>query len=126
MTNCSLLRECGALTAVHEALKCAGERWTIVRCVRHTLQSVRKPIDPSRHLSSIPEPDNAHNSPFHQNASPYASHGHGHQPYPGLSPQERQEYLEEINGELAVHLSILYFLVEIGRGDEAWADELSQ
>lgn len=46
--------------------------------------------------------------------------------YPALTPQERQEYLEEINGELAVHLSILYFMLEILRGDPTWAEELSQ
>lgn len=46
--------------------------------------------------------------------------------FPSLTPQERQEYLEEINGELAVHLSILYFMLEILRGDPSWADDLSR
>ena len=44
---------------------------------------------------------------------------------PTITQEERQEYLEEINGELAVHLSVLYFLLEILRGDATWADELS-
>ena len=42
-----------------------------------------------------------------------------------FSAQDRQEYLEEINGELAIHLAILYFMVEVFRGDETWASELS-
>ena len=63
-------------------------------------------------VSSIPEGDGQY-----QQASTY---------YPSLTLQERQEYLEEINGELAIHLSILYFMVEIFRGDETWADELSK
>lgn len=63
--------------------------------------------------SSIPEADQA----FQTGQQSY---------YPQLTPQERQEYLEEINGELAIHLSVLYFMVEVFRGDEAWADELSQ
>lgn len=41
------------------------------------------------------------------------------------TPQERQEYLEEINSELAVLFSILYFMTEIFRGDDTWADDMS-
>lgn len=32
VSNCSLLRSAGALTAVHEALKSASGRWNIIRC----------------------------------------------------------------------------------------------
>jgi hypothetical protein len=42
-----------------------------------------------------------------------------------LSAADRQEYLDEINGEVALHLSILYFFAEIFRGDEKWGEELS-
>ncbi|KAM0755828.1 hypothetical protein T439DRAFT_13398 [Meredithblackwellia eburnea MCA 4105] len=42
----------------------------------------------------------------------------------GFSAQERQDYLDEINGELALHLAVLYFMVEVHRGDEDWAEEL--
>ncbi|KAK4703245.1 hypothetical protein P7C70_g2979, partial [Phenoliferia sp. Uapishka_3] len=42
----------------------------------------------------------------------------------GFSAQERQDYLDEINGELAIHLAILYFMVEVYRGDDEWAEEL--
>jgi hypothetical protein len=94
VSNCNLLRECGALSAVHEALKSAGGRWNVV--------------------SSMPESDIPHYSGHQQQ-----------QAFPSLTPQERQEYLEEINGELAIHLSALYFLLETCRGDEGWADELS-
>jgi hypothetical protein len=38
--------------------------------------------------------------------------------------EERQEFLEELNAELSLYLTILYFLVEMSRGDEAWAEEL--
>ena len=38
---------------------------------------------------------------------------------------ERQEYLDEINLELGIYVGILYFMVEIFRGDDDWAEELS-
>ncbi|KAL8286192.1 hypothetical protein RQP46_004680 [Phenoliferia psychrophenolica] len=56
-------------------------------------------------VSTIPDPDVPH-SPG------------------GFSAQERQDYLDEINGELALHLAILYFMVEVYSGDEEWAEEL--
>lgn len=65
-------------------------------------------------VSSMPDSDVPH----------YSGHQQNHYG-PSLTPQERQDYLEEINGELAMHLSILYFMVETLRGDEGWADELS-
>lgn len=58
-----------------------------------------------------------HESPYREGVDQF---------FPSLTVQERQEYLEEINGELAIHLSVLYFMVEIFRGDESWADELSE
>lgn len=54
-----------------------------------------------------------------------STYGQNQSYFPTLTPQERQEYLDEINGELAVHLSILYFMLEILRGDPSWSDELS-
>ena len=46
---------------------------------------------------------------------------------PGFpSLKERQEFLEEINGEIAIHLGTLYFMVEIFRGDDDFAEELSE
>lgn len=46
---------------------------------------------------------------------------------PGFpSVKERQEFLEEINGEIAIHLGTLYFMVEIFRGDDDFAEELSE
>lgn len=42
------------------------------------------------------------------------------------SMEERQEYLEEINAEMSIYLSILYFMAEIFRGDQDWAEELSE
>jgi hypothetical protein len=47
-------------------------------------------------------------------------------PVRGFSAQDRQDHLDEINGELALHLAILYFMVEVYRGDEEWAEELSE
>ncbi|KAI5478586.1 hypothetical protein MNV49_004845 [Pseudohyphozyma bogoriensis] len=38
--------------------------------------------------------------------------------------REKQAALDEVNGELALLLTILYFMVEATRGDETWADEL--
>lgn len=43
-----------------------------------------------------------------------------------MSHQERNETLEEVNKELALYLAILYFMMEVNRGDEAWGDELSE
>lgn len=44
---------------------------------------------------------------------------------PVLTAQERHDFLEEINGELAIHLAVLYFMVEVFRGEDAWGEELS-
>lgn len=62
-------------------------------------------------VSTIPDPD----------LPPHASSSHD-----GYSAHERQEALDEINGELALHLAVLYFTVEVYRGDEDWGQELSE
>lgn len=49
----------------------------------------------------------------------------GRAPAPLLTPHAKLEYLDEINLELALHFAQLYILVETGRGDEEWGDELS-
>jgi len=43
-----------------------------------------------------------------------------------MGHEERNEIIEEVNKELAVYLAILYFMMEINRGDETWGDDLSQ
>jgi hypothetical protein len=53
--------------------------------------------------------------------------GGGHSPprspgWPKL--EERQEYLDELNAELGLYLNVLYFMVELSRGDDEWAEEL--
>ena len=50
-------------------------------------------------------------------------------PSPPRSPgwpklEERQEYLEELNAEISIYLNILYFMLEMSRGDAEWAEEL--
>ncbi|KAK4054759.1 Factor arrest protein 11 [Microbotryomycetes sp. JL201] len=57
-------------------------------------------------LSAIPDPDSAHSPSAAQTA------------------YERQECLDEINGELALYLAILYIMVEAHRGEEQWGDQL--
>jgi len=39
--------------------------------------------------------------------------------------KHRLDALDEINAELSIYLSIMYFIVEISRGDQAFADDLS-
>lgn len=63
-------------------------------------------------ISGLPEASDAHMS-----ASPSG---------PCLHPHDRQAFLEEINGELAIHLAVLYFMVEVFRGEDAWGEELSK
>lgn len=53
-----------------------------------------------------------------------AAHPHVSEDWPSL--EERQEYLEEINGEMSVYLGILYFMAEMFRSDYDWAEELSE
>lgn len=64
-------------------------------------------------VSAIPDPD-----------APY--HGQGARDADGYTQQERQEQLDEINGELALLLAVLYFMVECFRGEEQWGEELSE
>lgn len=49
-------------------------------------------------------------------------------PEPGnaYAAQERQDKLDGINGELALYLAVLYLMVEMYRGDDEWAEELSE
>ncbi|KAK0556361.1 Factor arrest protein 11 [Tilletia horrida] len=46
------------------------------------------------------------------------------EPQPLMTPQAKAEYMDEINLELALHFAQLYVLMETGRGDEEWGDEL--
>lgn len=43
-----------------------------------------------------------------------------------MDHEDRNEILEEVNKELAVYLAILYFMMEVNRGDEEWGDQLSK
>jgi hypothetical protein len=45
---------------------------------------------------------------------------------PLLTPEIKTEYLEEINLELTLYFAQLYILVETGREEEDWSDELSE
>ncbi|KAE8215069.1 hypothetical protein CF327_g1610 [Tilletia walkeri] len=46
------------------------------------------------------------------------------EPQPLMTPQAKADYMDEINLELALHFTQLYILVETGRGEEEWGDEL--
>lgn len=48
-----------------------------------------------------------------------------HSPHDSQTAYERQEALDEINGELALYLAVLYIMVEVFRGEEEWAEDLS-
>ena len=48
-----------------------------------------------------------------------------HSPNDAQTAYERQEALDEINGELALYLAVLYIMVEVFRGEEEWAEDLS-
>jgi hypothetical protein len=43
-----------------------------------------------------------------------------------LSAAEKQEFIEEVNTELSVYLGMLYFLIEVFKGDDDFGDELSE
>lgn len=43
-----------------------------------------------------------------------------------LSPAEKQEFVEEICTELSVYLGMLYFLIEVFKGDDEFGEELSR
>ena len=42
-----------------------------------------------------------------------------------LSSSEKQEFVEEVCTELSVYLGMLYFLIEVFKGDEDFGEELS-
>ncbi|ORY85409.1 hypothetical protein BCR35DRAFT_302898 [Leucosporidium creatinivorum] len=94
LLNCTLLRSSSALQALWTAVKSTGVRWEAV--------------------SGIPDPD----APYH------GMGGGGARDADGYTQQERQEQLDEINGELALLLAVLYFMVECFRGEEQWGEEL--
>lgn len=43
-----------------------------------------------------------------------------------LSTAEKQEFVEEICTELSVYLGMLYFLIEVFKGDDEFGEELSR
>lgn len=43
-----------------------------------------------------------------------------------LSAAEKQEFVEEICTELSVYLGMLYFLIEVFKGDDEFGEELSR
>ena len=67
--------------------------------------------------SQLTEPtDRCHSLPVDLQKRP-------HPPVPqGLQPGE---YIELLNQEIALHIGMLYFLVEVFRSDDTFGDELS-
>jgi hypothetical protein len=43
-----------------------------------------------------------------------------------ISTAEKQELLEEVGTEVAVYLTMLYYLVEVFKGDDEFGEELSR
>ncbi|KDE05127.1 hypothetical protein MVLG_04469 [Microbotryum lychnidis-dioicae p1A1 Lamole] len=101
--NCALLRNAKALDAIWDAVKKTGERW--------------------ERVSHLPNTNPGSNDPS-------SSAGAGEsQPLNIVEfeeAQHRQEQLDEINSELALLLAVLYFMMEVHRGDDDWAEELMQ
>ena len=42
-----------------------------------------------------------------------------------ISPQEKADFMEEVTTELSVYLGMLYHMVEVFKGHDDFADELS-
>ncbi|KAK4058163.1 Factor arrest protein 11 [Microbotryomycetes sp. JL221] len=99
LTNATLLRQAGALQSLWQALKQTGIRWEQVS----TSQTMTNTTTQNSNLG-----------------------GDSHDAAP-TSPQtafERQECLDEINGEMALYLAVLYIMVEAHRGEQEWGQEL--
>ncbi len=62
--------------------------------------------------------------PDHLDASDQPEQPEGEEPTPLLTPRIKAEWLEEINLELTLYFAQLYILVETGREEEDWSDEL--
>lgn len=43
-----------------------------------------------------------------------------------ISAQDKADFLEEVNTELSVYFGMLYFLIEVFKGDDELAEELSK
>jgi hypothetical protein len=43
-----------------------------------------------------------------------------------LSAGEKQDFVEEVCTELSVYLGMLYFLIEVFKGDDDFGEELSR
>ncbi|SCV68896.1 BQ2448_1017 [Microbotryum intermedium] len=103
--NCSLLRNAKALDAIWDTVKKTGEKW--------------------ERVSHLPNSNPGSNE---RPSSSCAAGGdsHPHQEEAFYEAQHRQEQLDEINSELALLLAVLYFMMEVHRGDQGWAEELMQ
>ena len=43
-----------------------------------------------------------------------------------ITPQEKADFMEEVTTELSVYLGMLYHMVEVFKGHDDFADELSE
>ncbi len=43
-----------------------------------------------------------------------------------ISPQEKADFMEEVTTELSVYLGMLYHMVEVFKGHDDFAEELSE
>ncbi|GAA5942331.1 uncharacterized protein JCM15063_002973 [Sporobolomyces koalae] len=119
--NCRLLREAGALLVVWEAIKLATREWEVHSIVPHHLDGMHPPDDDTG-------VEHEHEDPYHPQHR--QQHPQAQQPQVVLTDEEeekeraRQVRLDEINAQLATLLAIMYFMVEVFRGEDEWAEQL--
>jgi hypothetical protein len=101
--NCKVVRGANGLPNIVEAMKIASSKhdllWSVVSCIAFN-QRVSYTL-----RSSLSEQDAVHFQ---------------------ISAQDRADILEEVTTELSVYLGMLYHVIEVFKGHEDFADELSE
>lgn len=96
------MRAANGISTVIEAIKLANSKHDILRYTSYSIQYLLSHIIP---CSSLSDSDAFR---FH------------------ISQQDKQDCVEEVNTELSVYFGILYFLIEVLKDSDGFAEELSK
>lgn len=102
--NCKVVRAANGVSNIVEALKIAGRKHDLLWCVR-LYSSISKVI-----LTVAFSPSNI--------TDQQAAHLH-------ISLQDKADLIEEVLTEVSVYLGMLYHLIEVFKGHDDFADEIS-
>lgn len=103
--NCKVVRSANGVSTIIEAMKIASSKHDLLWYTSCPIYSELVFLRPDPSNSSLSDQDAAH---FH------------------ISPTEKADFIEEVLTEISVYLGMLYHLIEVFKGHDDFADELSK